>query len=138
MCPCRCCQVLEAYTSERVWRRLRAGGFSNIRTYFSISQAVHGMVDTLDVALNGKAVANRRSSSSSNSGAGGSGLDAYSNPLTHGDDGQADGSAAARARLAFGGCALDPRCACSPQGLRGSLKQALPRPHPPFLDAEPG
>ena len=76
-----------------MWRRLREGGFQNIKMHFSISNAVEGMVEALQVAVDGDGASEGRNSLSMDERTG-----------------------KARRRLELGGCSLNPRCGGCPEG----------------------
>ena len=120
--------MLEAYTSERAWRKLREGGFANIQRYFSISNAVAGLSATLKATLGQAATTNDEktattmaqessttalqvlgSSSSSSSTATSLALSGHRGAVpaltVH--------QAARREHLAYGACAVDASCTCS-------------------------
>jgi hypothetical protein len=44
-------KMIDLYSNEYLWNKLRLGGFQNIRQHFSISNAVSGMVSTFEVVL---------------------------------------------------------------------------------------
>lgn len=126
--------MLEAYTSERAWRKLREGGFTNVQQHFSISNAVAGLAATLQVVLGRpqshpdetfSASAATAIEPAAATGApattttipamlellGGSATASSAAPFIAGA--RTPHQAARRRRLAFGGCAVDATCTCT-------------------------
>lgn len=130
-------QVLEAYTSERAWRKLREGGFANIQRYFSISNAVAGLSATLKATLGLAATTNderaattkaQHSSTPALHVLGSSSTAAAAAIVTPANRVDAAASltkqqAARREHLAYGACAVDASCTC-PAELRANFAKS--------------